>query len=74
MYSLPHILQFIRHGFISKLNAALLAAFPARKDVSQMSLVERSRLYFTASQVALLSLNTISLADPSHFFRSSLLL
>ncbi len=46
------MLQSIRLSFIAMLNSTLCDEFPVRQRVSQMTLVDRSRLYSAVSQVA----------------------
>ena len=51
-HNLSNASQCIRLSFISKLNNSILChEFPSRQRVSEMTLVDRSRLYSAVSQV-----------------------
>jgi hypothetical protein len=50
-HNLSNALQCIRLSFIAKLNNMLCTEFPSRQPVSELTIVDRSRLYSAVSQV-----------------------
>jgi len=52
--------EIIRRSFITKLNSSLRREFPIRKDVTRLTLVDRSRLYSTVSEVITSSLDVVT--------------